>query len=272
MRTALILIVAIILKGHVTAAQKSIPTKYLTALPRELSLTEKEPQKYSVTADYFNGDLFGNFVNKTRVTGDYTRGFENGTVKWNRVTISNGTSREGAFASASTQAYMENFTYKPSDKMLDAASFPNFPPNSFHSKNLVWDMLAIESFAWRYFDSLTLNQTFRPANMHNEMVLAGEGTFQNKDIHLIWTGISQMNDEICALIEYRTMDNPLSVDTEKLKIKGRSHYWGTIWVSLVDKQIEHANMFEDVVMEMKFADQPSQLMNTTRIIQFEKLN
>lgn len=104
------------------------------------------------------------------------------------------------------------------------------------------------------------------------MILAGEGTFQNKDIQLVWTGISRMNDEICALIEYRTMDNPLSVDTEQLKIKGRSHYWGTIWVSLTDKQIEHATLYEDVVMDMSFANQTSQLMNTTRIIQFEKLN
>ena len=272
MKTNVMLLLAMVSNVYVVLAQKSTITKYLSNLPRDLNLAEKAPQRYSVTADYFNGDIFGNFVNKTRVTGEYTRGFENGTVRWNRVNISNGTSRHGAFANASPQNYMENFTYKPSDKMLDAASFPNFPANTFQSKNLVWDILAIEGFAWNYFDSLKLNQTYRPANMHSEMALAGEGTFQNKDIQLIWTGISQMNNEPCALIEYRTMDNPLSVNTDQLKIKGRSHYWGTIWVSLVDKQIEHANMYEDVVMDMTFENQPSQLMNTTRIIEFEKLN
>ena len=272
MKTIVILIAAIVLDVQAAFGQKSNITQYLSSLPRDLSLTEKEPQKYSVTTDYFNGDIFGNFINKTRVTGDYTRGFKNGTVKWNRVNISNGTTRDGSFSDATLQSYMENFTYKPSDKMLDAASFPDFPPNSFHSKNLVWDLLAIESFAWVYFDSLKLNQTYRPTNINDKMILAGEGTFQNKDIQLVWTGISRMNDEICALIEYRTMDNPLSVDTEQLKIKGRSHYWGTIWVSLTDKQIEHATLYEDVVMDMSFANQTSQLMNTTRIIQFEKLN
>jgi hypothetical protein len=272
MKTKVMLVLAIVLNVHVSVAQKSIDAQYLNSLPRGLNLIEKEPQKYSVTADYFNGDIFGNFVNKTRVTGNYTRGFKNGTVKWNRVSISNGTTREGPFANPTPQSYMENFTYKPSDKMLDAGSFPDFPPNSFHSKNLVWDMLAIESFAWAYFDSLKLNQMYRPANINNKMILAGEGTFQNKEIQLVWTGISRMNDEICALIEYRTMDNPLAVDTEQLKIKGRSHYWGTIWVSLTDKQIEHATLYEDVVMDMTFANQPNQLINTTRIIQFEKLN
>lgn len=271
MKKTVISILIIVLNANAVLAQKST-TEYLNGLPRNLHLIERAPQVYKVTADYFNGDIFGNFVNKTRVTGDYTRGFQNGMVKWNRVSISNGTTRDGSFTNPLVQTYMENFTYKPSDRMLDAASFQNFPPNSFHTKNLVWDMLAIESFAWVYFDSLKLNQIYRPTNINDKMVLAGEGTFQNKEVQLVWTGISRMNGETCALIEYRTMDNPLSVDTDQLKIKGRSHYWGTIWVSLADKQIEYANMFEDVVMDMRFANQPSQLMNTTRIIQFEKLN
>lgn len=272
MKKAYLLIPAIVLHAQFAFTQKSVIQQHLTVLPKDLKLKEKEPQRYSITADYFNGDIFGNFINKTRVTGDYTRGFKDGTVRWNRVTIANGSTREGAFENADLQDYMESFAYRPSDKMLEAASFPSFPPNSFHSKNLVWDMLAIESFAWTYFDSLMLNQIFRPTSKQKDVPLAGEGTFHNKDIQLTWTGISQMNDELCALIEYRTMDNPLVLDTEQLKIKGRSHYWGAIWVSLTDKQIEHATLYEDVVMDMNFADQASQLMNSTRIIHVEKLN
>jgi hypothetical protein len=235
-------------------------------------LKEERPQQYKVTADYFNGDIFGNFMNKTRVQGTYTRGFKDGTVKWNGVTIANGSTREGSFDNPALQDYMENYIYRPSDKMLDESSFSNFPPNSFHTKNLVWDMIAIESFAWTYFDSLELNKTFRPAKMDSEMSLAGEGTFKNRDIQIKWTGLSKMNGELCALIDYLTFDNPLSVDTEQIKIKGRSHYWGTIWVSLRDKQVEHAIMFEDVVMDFKMAGQPGQIMNTTREILFQKVN
>jgi hypothetical protein len=272
MKTIYLLAIAFALPAQYAIAQKKILQSYLSTLPKDLKLIEREPQKYRITTDYFNGDIFGTFINKTRVTGNYTRGFANGAVKWNDVKIANSNTREGPFEKEASQAYMENFSYTPSDKMLEATSFVSFPPNSFHTKNLVWDMLAIEKFAWTYFDSLKLNQTFRPTHMENEISLSGEGTFQNKDIQLMWTGISKMNDELCALIDYRTMNNPLVIDTEQLKIKGRSHYWGTIWVSLTDKQIEHATLYEDVVMDMSFTNQASQLMNSTRIIRFEKLN
>ena len=59
-----------------------------------------------------------------------------------------------------------------------------FRPIAFIPKTSVWDMLAIERFAWVYFDSLSLNQTFRPANLQDEIPLAGEGTFKNRDIQL----------------------------------------------------------------------------------------
>lgn len=272
MKLFYLLILAVFAHAHPTVAQQDVIQKYLTTLPQDLNLIEKRRQKYRITTDYFNGDIFGNFINKVRVTADYTRGFADKTVKWNQVKIANGSKREGPFENAAPQNYMENFTYTPSPQMLEVTSFPSFPPNSFHTKNLVWDMLAIENFAWVYFDSLELNKTFRPANSQNKLQLAGEGTFQNKDIQLTWKGISQMNNELCALIDYRTFDNPLTVDTDQLTIKGRSHYWGTIWVSLTDKQIEHATLYEDVVMDMKFANQPKQLMNSTRIILFEKLN
>lgn len=266
-------VIFIVANAHFTLAQQEVLTKYLNVLPKDLKLKEQSALKYRITADYFNGDIFGNFMNKTRVTGEYTRGFKDGTVKWNKVKIANGNTREGSFENPVSQDYMENFTYAPTDKMLDAASFSAFPPNSFHTKNMIWDMLAIETFAWIYFDSLKLNQTFKPTNLQEEIPLAGEGTFKNRDIQLKWTGISQMNKELCALIEYRTFDNPLTVDTEQIKIKGRSHYWGTIWVSLQDKQIEHAILYEDVVMDLKMNGQTTgQLLNTTREILFEKLN
>jgi hypothetical protein len=272
-RSVYILLILIAANSRSVVAQPDIVDRYLNTLPNDLKLKEPGVQKYTITADYFNGDIFGNFMNKTRVTGDYSRGLKDGSVKWNNVKIANGHTRNGGFNDGIPQDYMENFTYSSSDKMLEAASFSDFPPNSFHTKNLVWDMLAIETFAWPYFDSLKLNQTFRPVMSDDEIPLAGEGTFKNRDIQLKWAGISQMNGELCALIEYRTFDNPLAVNTEQIKIKGRSHYWGTILVSLKDKQIEHAILYEDVVMDLKMQNQTNgQLLNTTREITFEKRN
>jgi hypothetical protein len=68
------------------------------------------------------------------------------------------------------------------------------------------------------------------------------------------------------------MDNPLDFKTDFMQMKGRSHYWGTVWLSLSDKQIEYGVLHEDVNMDMKMAGQEkSQLMNTTRKIEFKKI-
>ena len=62
--------------------------KYLESLPNQLKLDEKTPQKYLMVTDYTDYDLFGNFIKKMRITGEYTRGFKDGYVKWNNVKIS----------------------------------------------------------------------------------------------------------------------------------------------------------------------------------------
>ncbi len=254
-------------------AQDADIKQYLMGLPGDLDLIEEIPQRYHIITDYFSKDIYGNFFNKMRVTGDYTRGLENGTVKWNNVFIANSIDMETQFPRGEKQEYMENFTYIPSEKMMLESSYENFPQQNVHAKNLVWDMMGIEIFAWMYFDSLELNKTISASAINGPVEMEGIGTFENKNIRLTWTGISSMNNEICAVIEYITMDNPIDAEFGDFKMKGRSHYWGTIWVSLEDKQIEHALLFEDVVMDMKLPGQPNnQLINTTREIVFEKLS
>jgi hypothetical protein len=105
--------------------------------------------------------------------------------------------------------------------------------------------------------------------------MEGVGTFENKNIMLTWTGITVKNDKPCAVIEFLALDNPLdlSVNTEQFKMiaKGRSHYWGTILVSLTNKQIEHAILHEDVILDITMPDGKKQLVNTTRWLTVEKL-
>ncbi len=246
---------------------------YLTKFPDNIILKEDIPQRYHMVTDYFNKDIFGNFMNKMRVSGDYTRGLEAGQVRWNQVYIAYASQLEAPFPQGEKQDFMENFTYIPSEKMLMESSFENFPQQLVHLKNLVWDMMGIESFAWLYLDSLKLNQSISASAINGEVEMDGIGVFKNRDIRLRWTGISEMNQEICAVIEYLAMDNPLNAEFGDFKMKGRSHYWGTVWVSMEDRQIEHAYMLEDVVMDIKLPGQPNnQLINTTREIILKKLN
>lgn len=239
-------------------------------LPQNLEL-KNELQKFVVTTDHFNTDIFGNFFNKFRVKGEYTRGLPDEMVKWNNVTVAMSMARNAEFGAESPVDYMENFTYKVSEDMMKPEKFSTFTENSAYTKNLVWDMMGIEGFAWAYFNNLELNKPYKASMFNGKIDLAGMGSFENKDVILTWTGITEWNGEYCAVIEYRTMNNPLEYAGEGMNMKGRSHYWGTIWVSVEDKQIEHAVLFEDVVMEIQLPGQTTkQVMDATREITFEK--
>jgi len=274
MKTILFFTIAILFALQLNAQKKINVSELLASgtLPQNLELND-ELQKYVVTTDHFNTDIFGNFFNKMRVKGEYTRGLEGGKAKWNNVTIAMAMTRNAEFPAGNKVDYMENFSYKLSDDMLKPEAFVTFGENSAFTKNLVWDMMAIEGFAWSSFEKLKLNVPISDERFNGKMDLAGQGSFENKDVQITWTGVSQRNDEMCAVIEYRTFNNPLEYAGEGMSMKGRSHYWGTIWVSLEDKQIEHAVLYEDVVMEMNLPGQTNkQIMNAVREIIFAKVN
>jgi hypothetical protein len=257
------------------SAQKKTKIDYLALrkLPAGLTLQEKTPYSYELITDYYNHDILGNFTSKMRVRGIYTRGLKDGNVRWNNVTIAQASTLDQIFPEGTKQDYIENFTYNTSDNMMKAEAFKNFPPTTgVFAKNLVWDALSFEVFAWTYFDSLQLNIPYAASKINRKIDLEDLGSFENKHIKLTWTGISTMNQKICAVIEFLAMDNPLDFKTNFIQMKGRSHYWGTVWVSLSDKQIEHGVLNEDVNMDMKMNGQEKgQLLNTTREIELNRI-
>jgi hypothetical protein len=65
--------------------------------------------------------------------------------------------------------------------------------------------------------------------------------------------------------------NKFTTSMGNMSFKGRSHYWGDIWVSLKDKQIEYATLFEDVLVEFRLPGQEGkQLIGVLRKGSFEK--
>jgi hypothetical protein len=273
MKTRILLIIASAFLAISSSAQtKSDQVNYLLELPKDLELDKSIQQTYLMTTNYIDFDMFGNFKKETQILGEYTNGLKNEKVKWNNVFISNRNSDEQSFYESRKMNSMEDFSYVPSTKMLNPESFPAFSSNTTQLQNLVWDMMAFEVFAWEYFDSLKLNVEFVAKSANTEVDLAGSGTFENKDIRLNWNGISKINNEICAIIEYTAMNNPLMIKNDFIDIKGRSHYWGYVYVSLEDKQIEYAMMNEDVIMEIKFPGQENaQSANTIRKITLKKM-
>jgi hypothetical protein len=270
-----LLIPIVILLAGVSALAQGEPAdtaeKLLSRLPAGLKLNEPGPQRYSFTCDYARLDLSGDLKSKYRVSATYTRGLPGGTVRWNDVRIARAPTASADFPRGEPQAYMEGFSYDESKLkgILDPSFFVGFP-DEMATKTLVWDAFMFEVFAWNYFDKLKLNEPYRLPP--ESLKLPGGGAFENKQVELTWTGISKRNGKLCALIAYQALFNKLEIETGGLRLKGRSHYWGDLWVALSDKQIEHATLNEDVVLGFDLPNQPGkQVVNPVRQATFRKL-
>jgi len=266
---SLLIIVPSVSNGQ---SEKAIIKRYLRELPA--IPVSNAIQKYRMTAIYTNRDLYGNFIDKTKVSGDYTRGLENGFVTWNNINISASNKFSEPFPAGTKQQYMENIKYVPSPKMLDTEAFKNFPasPMSVFAKNLVWDMMAIEGFAWDHTDSLKLNRIYRIPGITGEFNMADIGTYSHTEIQLCRTGISAINDELCVVIEYRAIDNKIEMSMVGFKTKGTEQYWGTIWVSLKTRSIEYAVMYGGTIQEIEVIGMTDKfLVKTIRELWVDKI-
>jgi hypothetical protein len=94
-------------------SQKSIKVKNFPESLPKIELDEKTPQKYLMTAEYFNKDIYGNPSSKFKVTGEYTRGLDSGYVCWNNAFIAHVNSPSESYQERVRQDYMENITYIP---------------------------------------------------------------------------------------------------------------------------------------------------------------
>ncbi|MBN2349772.1 MAG: hypothetical protein JXJ22_13075 [Bacteroidales bacterium] len=245
---------------------------YLEKLPGHLMPDNTTPQKYLMTAEYINKDIYGEIGSKIKVTGEYTRGLENGYVRWNNVFISK--SQSEFYSDGIKQEYMENIKYVPSSEMLEESSFVKFQshPDNVFSRNLIWDMMAIEMYAWNYVDSLSPNKTYIISDFHGSFSMANIGTYTHSKNELNWIGISRMNNELCAIIEYRALDNKLELNTNEFQSKGSESYWGKTWLSLKSGQIEYAEMYSNTIQEMEIQGIPGKILaNTIRVLRLDRI-
>jgi hypothetical protein len=255
-------------------SQKTVINKYLKELPHGKAQNDGKLHKYRMTAIYTNMDLYGNFTDKQRISGDYTRGFENGYVAWNNIYISHSNNFSDPFLAGIKQEYMENFRYVPSPRLLETDSFKGFPAGTetVFAKNLVWDMMMIENFAWDYSDSLKLNRTYIIPDITGGFVMADIGNYSHQRIQICWTGISQVNGKLCAVIEYRAIDNKIELKMDQIKTKGTEQYWGTTWVALEDKQVEYAEIYGGTIQEIEVTGMEKKfLAKTIRELWVEKI-
>jgi hypothetical protein len=227
-------------------------------LPRGTAVKDKGPRTYRFTVDYAVTDTTGQVVQRQRVSGDYTRGLPGGEAIWSRVAVAESNGPAEISGPGQQREFMEGFRYRTGPASLDETMkpdfFKSFPPTAVFERNLVWDTGMIEMFGQDQFERLTLNTPYRLLS-GQDINMPGVGTFHNRDVQLTWIGRSRRNRQDCAVIEYCAFFNPLQIANGGMTLKGRSHYWGEIWVSLSSKQIEYATLHEDVLGEMKLAGQ-----------------
>jgi hypothetical protein len=235
-------------------------------LPQGTAVRDGGPRTYRFTVDYDTANTKGEVVYRQRVAGEYMRGLPNGDVAWKNVTVADAAGPTAAFPAAQKRDFMEGFRYhNDHSSPMKPDFFKGFPPTAVVERNLVWDTGMIEMYGQNYFDRLKLNEPYH--SMSNEDVpMPDVGTFHVRDTVLEWIGRSQRNGQDCALIRYQSFFNPVEIATGGMTLKGRSDYWGEIWVALATKQVEYATLYEVVVAEMKPPGQDTtQVVNVFRI-------
>ncbi len=215
-------------------------------LPKNLVRTES-PATYEMTTEYDEYNLDAHFLNKRLFTASVTRGLAGDSARWNEVYYSESADSAAPFPAGERLDYLHHYTFKADAGIVDPAFFKDMPQATPFIKNLFWDVLGFDVFAYGCWDSLTLNHEYRAENINGEVDLAGIGTFTNKDVRVTWLGTTTMNNEPCAILKFSVMNNPLHIKMNTISMSGRSHYWGEVYVSLQDKQIEYADLSEDVL-------------------------
>jgi hypothetical protein len=223
-------------------------------LPRAATVKDDGPRTYRFTVEYSTSDTKGQVIRRQLISGNYTRGLPGGDSVWTGVSQIGSDGPGKPSGPVQKREFMEGFRYHDASASLAPDFFKGFPPMAVFERNLVWDTQMFELYGQRQFEHLQLNRPYHFVS-GEAMNMPGVGTFQNRDVQLMWMGRSERNGRDCALIAYSAYFNPLEIVNDAMKLEGRSHYWGQIWVALATRQIEYATLYEDVLGEMSLTGQ-----------------
>jgi hypothetical protein len=237
----------------------------LPEIPRPV---EDEEQVFNLEYAFFNRDIGGNTTSSIYTEARYTRFPRDGRIRWNSVTI--GTSDA---AERRPLELMEGFSYRVGEEIVGESLYIDIPGEDLKHlvKTMVWDGMMIEMFELIRDDLYSLEPNApRKVSMFEDFdVRMGDwGNLLMRDLILTWTGLSRKNGEICALIYYKSLSNPVSAAAGS----GRSLYWGHVWISEVDGDIECLTLNEDVVLNMALGEPGGKIIDLQREVRFEKVD
>ena len=89
---------------------------------------------------------------------------------------------------------------------------------------------------------------------------------------LCWKGISEMNGQLCSIIDFNAVDNKIEVSMDMIKTKGTEQYWGSVLVSTKTMNIEHADMYSGTIQEVEVKEMKDKfLVKTIRELEIRKI-
>lgn len=275
MKTSIYLFLLLMLSANCLNAQKNSIEKYFSKQPSEIDNKSSELQEYKVTLKWQNLDAInGNKLNCNAVKATYIVGLDNGYVGWKNVSQSKISDFQQDVVKGTDLLSFNNFSYKAvNTDFLKEDFYKDISPEQRDlAKWLVTDAIQMQGFSWYVFDSLSFNKEFRPKLMKNKDVkFENWVSFTSRYQKLIWSGITKFNNEICAIVKFESLYNPVEMNKPELSFKGRSLYWGEMWISFEDKQVEYATMVEDVIFELTLnKNNPKQLIDLQREVTFTK--
>jgi hypothetical protein len=276
MKTSVYFIIVLSLITNSLSAQSGNAEPFFTVKPKDIKAKETGIQKYDVTLKWQNLEaLEGKRINCSAIKATYVMGLENDSAGWRKVSLAQiNDFQQKEFKGADVTA-LGGFTYKLNETNFLNEDFYNpIPPEQRDlAKWLVSDAIQVQGLARYYFDSLEYNKEFFPKYLENkDIAFENWVTFTSRYQKLIWSGIALYHHQICAVVKFESYNNPVRIDNEQMSVKGRSLYYGEMWISFENKQVEYAFMFEDVLMNLKSSLFPQeQLINLQREIVFNKV-
>jgi hypothetical protein len=276
MRTSIYLFIVFSMLTNCLFAQKNSIDKYLLLKPSEIKAGKSGNQEYAVSLKWQTLDAInGHKINCNAVKATYIAGLKNDSVSWKDVSLAQINDFQQNDYNGTNLPSFNGFTYKVSEtNFLKDEFYKTIPPEQIDlAKWLVSDAIQMQGLAWYVFDSLEFNKPFIPKFLSNyDIKFQDWVTFTSRYQKLVWSGIAKYNNEVCAIVKFESLYNPLKVENEQMTVKGRSLYYGEMWISLMDKQVEYASMVEDVIMKLKGVSFPEeQLFDLQREIIFSKV-
>ena len=275
MKTIFYLIVVFSLFANQLIAQNKQIDKYFKINPSDIKLQNSETQEYDVTLKWQNLDAInGNKINCNAVKATYIVGLNNDYVGWKNVSLTQIDDFQQTQYKGTDLPSFDDFSYKAIDTaFLSEEFYKNIPIEQRDlAKWLVSDAVQMQGLAWYVFDSLEFNKEFVPKLLENyDLKFEDWVTFTSRYQKLIWSGITKHNNEICAIVKFESYYNPIKIENEQMSVKGRALYYGEMWISLEDKQVEYASMVEDDIFKLTSSMFPDeQLIDLQREVVFNK--